>query len=306
MKNFPQLKGFRGNPGLIRLIGHRGARGLMPENTIEGFEFTLDLGVTALEFDVLVSKDNVPVITHDYQLSASLTRDCNGKWIGENSPKISELTLAQLKQFDVGGLDSRSIYGANYPEQEFLSGIRIPKLSELLDLACLPKGQNLYLLMEIKSDGSLKVTKVVSQILDEIRERKLSNRTVLHSFDWELLKECHRLAPEIPRSFLSQLPENYDDSSDPASSDRTPDFSSFKTSIPKAIANQEGQMWCPYFKDVTSELVQEAHSLDLLVCTWTVNEIEDMETMIDAGVDGIITDYPNRAQKVLKTRGLNG
>ena len=306
MKDFPQLKGFRGNPGLIRLIGHRGARGLMPENTIEGFEFTLDLGVTALEFDVLVSKDNVPVITHDYQLSASLTRDYNGKWIGETSPKISELTLAQLKQFDVGGLDSLSTYGTNYPEQEFLSGIRIPKLSELLDLACLPKGQNLYLLMEIKSDGSLKVTKVISQILDEIRERKLSNRTVLHSFDWELLKECQRLAPEIPRSFLSQLPENYDLSSDPASSDRTPDFSSFKTSIPRAIANQEGQMWCPYFKDVTSEMVKEAHSLDLLVCTWTVNEIEDLENMIDAGVDGIITDYPNRAQKVLKTRGLNG
>ena len=306
MKNFPQLKGFRGNPGLIRLIGHRGARGLMPENTIEGFEFTLDLGVTTLEFDVLVSKDNVPVITHDYQLSSSLTRDYNGKWIGENSPKISELTLAQLKQFDVGGLDSRSIYGANYPEQEFLSGIRIPKLSELLDLACLPKGQNLYLLMEIKSDGTLKVTKVISQIVDEIRKRKLGNRTILHSFDWELLKECHRLAPEIPRSFLSQLPENYDVSSDPASLDSTPDFSSFKTSIPKAIANQEGQMWCPYFKDVTSELVQEAHSLSLIVCTWTVNEIKDMENMIDAGVDGIITDYPNRAQKVLKTRGFNG
>ena len=65
-------------------------------------------------------------------------------------------------------------------------------------------------------------------------------------------------------------------------------------------------MWCPYFKDVTSEMVKEAHSLDLLVCTWTVNEIEDMENMIDAGVDGIITDYPNRAQKVLEIRGFNG
>ena len=163
-----------------------------------------------------------------------------------------------------------------------------------------------YLLMEIKSDGSLKVTKIVSQIVDEIRKRKLGNRTVLHSFDWELLKECHRLAPEIPRSFLSQLNENCDETSDPASEDITPDFSSFKTSIPKAISNQEGQMWCPYFKDVTSELVKEAHSLGLLVCTWTVNEIEDMENMIDAGVDGIITDYPNRAQKVLEIRGLNG
>ena len=81
MKDFPQLKGFKGSPGLVRLIGHRGARGLMPENTIEGFEFTLDMGVTALEFDVLVSKDNVPVITHDNYLSGASTRDNKGKWL---------------------------------------------------------------------------------------------------------------------------------------------------------------------------------------------------------------------------------
>ena len=75
MKGFPQLHGFKSHPGFVRLIGHRGARGLMPENTIEGFEYTLDLGVMALEFDVLLSKDNVPVITHDNYLSGAVTRD---------------------------------------------------------------------------------------------------------------------------------------------------------------------------------------------------------------------------------------
>ena len=74
MKDFPQLNGFKSHPGFIRLIGHRGARGLMPENTVEGFQFTVDLGVTALEFDVWLSKDNVPVITHDSRLSAALTQ----------------------------------------------------------------------------------------------------------------------------------------------------------------------------------------------------------------------------------------
>ena len=73
MKGFPQLHGFKSQPGFVRLIGHRGARGLMPENTIEGFEYTLDLGVMALEFDVLLSKDNVPVITHDNCLSGQAT-----------------------------------------------------------------------------------------------------------------------------------------------------------------------------------------------------------------------------------------
>ena len=65
-------------------------------------------------------------------------------------------------------------------------------------------------------------------------------------------------------------------------------------------------MWCPYFKDLTSELLKEAHDLGLLVCTWTVNEIEDIENMIDIGVDGIVTDYPDRVQGVLRSRGMSG
>ena len=93
--------------------------------------------------------------------------------------------------------------------------------------------------------------------------------------------------------------------SDMFSEEVTPDFSLFDVSIPKAVANLNGQMWCPDFKDVTSEIVQEAHDLGLIVCAWTVNEIEDLKNMIATGVDGIITDYPDRAQKVLNASGLN-
>ena len=306
MIDFPQLKGFRGSPGLVRLIGHRGARGLMPENTIEGFNFTLDMGVTALEFDVLLSKDNVPIITHDTNLSEASTRNGKGKWLRKSGPNISELTLTELKQFDVGGLDQNSSYGKCFPEQKFLSGVRIPTLSELLDLACLPENQNLYLLLEIKSEPALSKANVVSQIVREIRKKKIGTRTVLHSFDWDLLKECLKEAPEIPRSFLSELPENSKDSVNGNSENISPDFYSFNISIPKTIANLNGQIWCPNFKDLTYDLVREAHDLGLLVCTWTVNEIEDIENSIDIGVDGIVTDYPNRAQKILKSRGMSG
>lgn len=299
MKDFPQLNGFRSLPGFVRLIGHRGARGLMPENTIEGFEFTLELGVTALEFDVLFSKDNVPVITHDYCLSAASTRDNTGKWLKKNGPNINELTLSELREFDVGGLDEGSQYGQRYPEQKFLSGVRIPTLLELLDFANLPNNENLYLLLEIKSGPGLNASKAVNQIVDEVREKKLEPRTVLHSFNWDLLKECQSVAPEIPCSFLSELPGNDDEPLDEYFEDHTPDFSSFDVSIPKAIANQNGQMWCPNFRDVTEDLVREAHNMGLVVCAWTVNEIEDLEKMVNAGVDGIITDYPNRAKKVL-------
>ncbi len=306
MIDFPQLKGFRGSPGLVRLIGHRGARGLMPENTIEGFNFTLDMGVKALEFDVLLSKDNVPIITHDTNLSEASTRNSKGKWLRKSGPNISELTLTELKQFDVGGLDQNSSYGKCFPEQKFLSGVRIPTLSELLDLACLPENQNLYLLLEIKSEPALSKANVVSQIVREIRKKKIGTRTVLHSFDWDLLKECLKEAPEIPRSFLSELPENSKDSVNGNSENISPDFYSFNISIPKTIANLNGQIWCPNFKDLTYDLVREAHDLGLLVCTWTVNEIEDIENSIDIGVDGIVTDYPNRAQKILKSRGMSG
>ena len=305
MKDFPQLNGFRSLPGFVRLIGHRGARGLMPENTIEGFEFTLNLGVTALEFDVLFSKDHVPVITHDNYLSAASTRDNTGRWLQKDGPSINELTLTELKEFDVGGLDERSKYGQRYPEQKFLSEIRIPTLSELLDFACLPNNENLFLLLEIKSGPALDAENAVRRVVDEVRGKKLESRTVLHSFDWDLLKECHRLAPEIPRSFLSELPKKSKHRSDMFSEDVAPDYSLFDVSIPKAVANLNGQMWCPEFKDVTSELVKEAHSLGLIVCTWTVNEIEDLKNMIAAGVDGIITDYPDRAQNVLNASGLN-
>ena len=305
MKDFPQLNGFRNHSGCIRLIGHRGARGLMPENTIEGFEFTLGLGVTALEFDVLLSKDNVPVITHDNHLSAASTRDNTGAWLEKDGPNINELTLSELKEFDVGGLDNRSQYGQRYPEQKFLSAVRIPTLLELLEFACLPNNKNLYLLLEIKSGPALDAESAVRRVVDEVRMKKLESRTVLHSFDWDLLKECQRLAPEIPCSFLSELPRKDGETLDEYSDYNTPDFSSFNISIPKTVANLKGQMWCPEFNDVTLELVQEAHELGLVVCAWTVNEIVDLENMVDAGVDGIITDYPDRAQKVLINRGLH-
>ena len=304
LQKFPQLNAFYGKPGFISLVGHRGARGLMPENTIEGFEYILDNDIIAIEFDVLLTKDEVPIITHDFHLSKSTTRNAEGNWLLKDGPRISDLTIEDLKAFDVGGVDKRSSYGSLYPEQAFLSGVRIPKLSDLLELACLPKGQNLFLLLEIKSDPSLDKRKVIEHIVFEIQKRSLSNRVVLHSFDWDLLDECSLIAPEMPRSYLSQMPESSTDPFDKPLEEISPDFPSFNCSIPEVIQAAGGHLWCPYFKDITVDLVTEAHNLGLPVCTWTVNEVEDIENMIDMGIDGIITDYTDRAKKIFKSRGL--
>ena len=109
----------------------------------------------------------------------------------------------------------------------------------------------------------------------------------------------------MPRSYLSQLHESSYNPFDTPTEETSPDFASFTCSIPEAIQAAGGHLWCPYFKDITIELVAEAHNLGLPVCTWTVNEVEDIENMIDMGIDGIITDYTDRAKKIFKSRGLS-
>lgn len=309
MTDFPQLDGFRGAPGVVRLIGHRGARGVMPENTMEGFVFTLSVGVRAMEFDVVLTKEKTPVITHNHHLLNAATRGSDGNWLTGDELKVSELSLSEIKQLDVGGLDGNTVYGKRFPDQAFMSGVRVPRLAELLDFALQPEGKDLLLLLEMKSepaapDQAQCSLAIVHEVVNEVQSRGLEQRTVLHSFDWKILEECASVAPEMPRSFLSQLPENADEPGEDSQKSVAPDFDALGMSIPKAVASAGGRLWCPYFMDVTADLVSEAHDLGLLVSTWTVNETEDINAMIDAGVDGIITDYPGRAQRILLSRGM--
>lgn len=309
MTDFPQLSGFRGGQGVVRLIGHRGARGVMPENTMEGFAFTLNIGVQAMEFDVVMTRDQVPVITHNHHLLNAATRGRDGNWLTGDELKISELSLADLTQLDVGGLDGRTVYGKRFPDQVFMFGVRIPCLADLLDFAVQPAGSELLLLLEMKSDPNdtnpaTARSNMARRVVDEVRSRSLQHRTVLHSFDWTLLEECAAIAPDLPRSYLSQRPENSDDPGEDSQKAIGPDFDTLGVSIPQAIANAGGKMWCPYLMDVTPELVAEAHELGLLVSCWTANETDDINRMIDAGVDGIVTDYPGRAQRILLERGM--
>ena len=309
MTDFPQLDGFRGGQGVVRLIGHRGARGVMPENTMEGFAFALNIGVHAMEFDVVLTHDQIPVITHNHRLLNAATRGADGNWLTGDELKISDLTLDEIKQLDVGGLDGRTIYGKRFPDQVFMSGVRMPCLMDLLDFAMQPAGSDLLMLLEIKSDpndqplGNAR-SNIAVKVVNEIRSRNLEHRRVLHSFDWKLLETCAEIAPDIPRSYLSQRPENLDDPGEDSQKAVAPDFNSLGVSIPEAVASAGGKMWCPYFMDVTPELVAEAHDLSLLVCGWTANEPEEINRMIDAGVDGIITDYPGRAQRILLSRSI--
>ena len=302
-----QLSPFRGTDNCVRLVGHRGARGIMPENTILGFEWTLRMGVDALEFDVMITRDGVPVIVHDHHLNAATARGEDGVWLSEPGPAISDLTFKELQQFDVGGLNLQSDYGMRFPEQAFLNKLRVPSLDQLLDLVVRPEFSHVRLMLEIKSAPSetnpaLEREKVVRAVVNSVRNFSLQSRTVLHSFDWEILQICQAQASDMPSSYLSNVPDQPEDVADHALG--LGKFGGQYASAPDAVAQMGGRIWAPHHSDVTRDVVAHAKSLGLIVATWTVNEIDDICRVTKCGVDAIVTDYPARVQRELAKRNM--
>ncbi|WP_170362663.1 glycerophosphodiester phosphodiesterase family protein [Ruegeria arenilitoris] len=306
---FPQVEAFRGGENLIRIVGHRGARGVLPENSMIGFDFSLSIGVPLLEFDVVLTADDVPVITHNHRLHAPSFRGADGLFLTGEEPKVSSLTFEKIQQFDIGRLDGHSAYGQRFPDQAQLEGVRVPRLMDLLDLVSEPKYGDAYLMLELKSDPDvaddpLHRENFVGRVLQEVRGKGLSSRAVLHSFDWNLLEECQRKAPDMPSSYLTQLPDNADDVGEDSSKAVCPDFRGRCDEIPDLVKQAGGSLWCPYYADVTAENVARAKDLGLCVAVWTVNEHEEIDRMIDLRVDAIVSDYPGRVQRHLSDLGM--
>lgn len=305
---FPQVDAFRGGKNLVRVVGHRGARGILPENSMIGFEFALSIGVNLLEFDVLLTKDEVPVITHNHRVNPATFRDADGAFVS-SEPKIADLTFAELRQFEIGQLDGTSDYGKRFPEQAQLDGIRVPQLSELFELVTKEEYSNTHLMLELKSDPEFaddveKRKRLVDKIVGEVRRANLQKRTLLHSFDWNILRECQLQAPDMPTSFLTQLPESPDEIGEDSSKSICPNFEGREAQIPDLVHEAGGSLWCPNVSDVTAKGVERANELGLCVVVWTVNEPDDIERMIKLGVDAIVSDYPGRVQRKLTDRSM--
>ena len=283
--------------GAFDLQGHRGARGLAPENTLAAFRTAVALGVTTLETDLAVTKDDVLVISHDPMLNPDLVRGPDGKWIGAGVP-IHSLTLAELKRYDIGRLDPASKYAQQFPEQKPVDGERFPTLAELFAAA----GPDVRFNIEIKTDPTkpdltVDPDRFAQLAVDAIRLGKAGGRSTIQSFDWRGLIEAHRLAPEIATGCLS-IESNGMDTVDRASGRPSPWLAGLDLAALRrlrAAAGQGGRL-CR----VVAVLAQrhacrtssEAQALGLKVLPWTVNDPTEMAHLIDMGVDGLITDYP--------------
>ena len=304
---FPAVEAFRGAADLIRIVGHRGARGILPENSMLGFEFALSSDVSLLEFDVVMTSDMVPIITHNHRLHAATFRGPDGKFITKES-EIAELTWADIQRYDIGKLDGKSAYGQRFREQAQINGLRVPRLHDLLTCVAQPNYRTACLMLEIKSDpvrtkNPTYRDQLITIIANMVRNAGLAQRTLMHSFDWELLTACQSIAPDLPVSYLTELPNNTNAIGEESSQSVAPDLSADPDDTPKRVYDAGGRIWCPHVHDITPQMMENARSLGLVVAVWTVNDIADIDRMIDLGVDAIVTDYPGRVQRRLDDRG---
>jgi glycerophosphoryl diester phosphodiesterase len=287
-------------PNHIKIYGHRGARGDLPENTLDSFKYLFENNINAYETDILISKDLIPVITHDFRLDPSFTKDEEGDWITDENIKIFDLTYNEISKFDVGSLNKLTRYGRRFLNQRSLENQKIPKLDELLELSSKNLSQDTIINLEIKSTPDEKnltpnPKEMVQIVLNDIKKSNLQDKIIISSFDWRILREVKNQSPEISRAYLTFQQEKGMKIKKTIYS-KSPWIDHIPLTIvydlPKIIKELGGSAWHPYYKDINKKAVKDAHDYNLPVNVWTVNDEYNMLKMIEYEVDGIMTDYP--------------
>ena len=292
----------------IDIIGHRGAAGLRPENTLSAFQRACEIGVDAIELDVLSTADNNVIVHHDYTLKPEITRTPEGEWLDQPGSTIKKLTLATLKTYDVGRLKPGTRYSRRYPEQQPVDGERIPTLGEVISLVGATCDPTTQLWIEIKTnpeepDFSPAPETVADAVVQLLNKRDFIGRARILSFDWRSLAQVQNIAPNIATVYLS-LEGRRLNNIKPGQPGPSPwmaglDIDDFSGSIPQAVKAAGGRYWAPYYKHLTRTLLNEAHDLGIRVFVWTPDKRSEMIRLIEMGVDGIITNRPDILKSVV-------
>ncbi|HVN05723.1 MAG TPA: glycerophosphodiester phosphodiesterase [Bryobacteraceae bacterium] len=258
----------------ILVHGHRGARAVLPENTLPAFEYAIGCGADAIELDVAVTRDDVVVVSHDPKLNRAICRAPEGPRL------IRECTLEEVRRWDCGTLRN-----PRFRRQKPVPGARIPTLDEVLALS--DRGHFLFNI-EIKSSPEHPAWSPAPQhfaelVWETIRRRRLEPSVMVQSFDFRVLHAMRKLAPALRLGALY-------------------------VGRPKslaAIAHQAGAgIVAPYHALVTPRQVLVAHTAGLQVLAWTANRPRDWKRLIAAHADGIITDNPESLLQYLRDRHL--
>jgi glycerophosphoryl diester phosphodiesterase len=298
---------------MFDLQGHRGARGLWPENTLSGFARTIELGVAALELDCAVTRDGVVVVSHDPQLNPDCTRDGSGRFLAAPGPPIATLSFAQLQAYDVGRLRPGSAYAARFPAQQPLDGERIPRLTDVLALVRARGRSRVRVCIEVKTfPGQPELTPepeaFVAALKRDVERTATQALAAVIAFDWRVVSAAQRQMPQAASTALTEEQPGVDTVRADAAQ-ASPwlgglDARDFGGSVPRLVKATGALTWGPDFRDLNAQRVEEAHQLGLRVVPWTVNEPADMERLLGYGVDGMVSDRPDLLRALLERRGL--
>ncbi len=271
----------------FQLQGHRGARGLFPENTLEGFRAAIALGLRWIEIDVGVLRDGTVVVHHDPALNPDLARTGPDTWLPGPGPLLRDLTWPELQAYDVGRIRPGSRYAAAYATQEPRDGARVPTLAAALSLDG-RVGWNIELKLKPDHPGwTVGSEEMADRVLRVIDATGAQDRVTLQSFDWRAPRHVRRTRPAIARGWLTDARTVADPATWWGLDAPAP--------VPEAIAAEGGGAWTPHWPDLTPALLRRAHALGLRVIPWTVNDPAAMARLVAIGVDGLITDWPDRA-----------
>ncbi|MBS3738746.1 MAG: glycerophosphodiester phosphodiesterase [Psychroflexus sp.] len=267
------------------LQGHRGARGILPENSLPAFQKAVDLGVNTLELDVVISKDSLVVVSHEAYMNPEICLDPNGEKIKDQTAyNLYNMTYEEIKSFDCG-----SLVHPDFPDQT-LAKTHKPLLTEVIKLSTehlRDKGKRVGLNIELKS--SPKTDNVfhpspqvfVDLVVKSIKEELIPlNKITIQSFDKRVIQYVKDNYPQLAVAYLVEQGNFYDNLQ---SLERTPDI------------------YSPQYGVLDSLDIKQAHDSGVKVIPWTVNDISDMKTLLEMGVDGLITDYPNKAKVLHKS-----
>lgn len=267
--------------------GHRGARGLMPENTIPAMKKALDLGVTTLELDVCISKDKLPLVSHEPYFSAAITLTPEGNAIPEAAEKnynLYEMTYREIRKYDVGSKPH-----PDFPAQQKIAAYK-PLLAELIDsVEHYASSRNLpppHYNIEIKSspEGDRlyhpEPVEFVALVMQVVEDKGIQERVILQSFDPRVLEEVHSKHPDRRiASLVSNLNELEDN---------------------LQRLSFQPDVYSPYHKLVSRKIIKACHAKGMGIIPWTVNSKARIRQLVRMGVDGIITDYPDRVGRPVK------
>ena len=259
----------------VEIFGHRGCRGILPENTILGFNKALELGADGIEWDVIVNKDNQLIISHEPYPDASYCLDSSGNEITKKTEKevnFHELSTAEIQSFDCGSKGN-----SKFPDQEKIKSIKPTVQDAFREINLSSK----TILFEIKSETkdygiSQPYPKEYAEIIvKEISSFASKEQIIFMSFDAEILNELHQSLPNFRFVYLTYLPLK--------SINSFVDEVKFK---PYALGM--------YHHTIKKRDVKKANENGIKIFAWTVNEVKQYEKLVRYGVSGIITDYPNK------------